>query len=121
MGQFDSTIQRAVEKLYEDERLRSHLTDDEAKIVLGWAEQWLTAQIAAARDAAAAAQIAQTEMTRVRQSVNALNGLAAKPGMLNLADAVAAIQPAVQAQTAATRLQVFKLVTGLLTALWRSS
>lgn len=119
MNEFDQIIQRTTEKLYEDERLRSHLADDEAKIVLGWAEQWLTTQISSAHDSATATQIAQSEFGRVRQSVSAMNALATKPGALNLVDAVAAIQPTVQAQSALPRGTVFKLLTELLSTLWR--
>lgn len=139
MGQFDSIIQRTVEKLYEDERLRSHLTDDEAKTVLGWAEQWLTTQISSAHDSNAATQIAQNEFARVRQAVSAMNTLAAKPGALNLADAVSAINPlaakpgalnpadaataipaSMQAQGALPRETLFKLITQWIATLWRT-
>lgn len=124
MGQFDPIIQRTTEKLYEDERLRSHLTDDEAKVVLGWAEQWITAQVSTVKDTTQATQIAQNEYARVRQSVGTMNTLAAKPGALNLGDAVKALQlrmqPQTQAQGAQPRETVFKILTELLTKTWQT-
>ncbi len=119
MAQFDKIIQNAAEKLYEDERLRSNLTDSEAKIVLDWAAGWITQQVNAARDEAGATQVAQNELARVRQTTTALNALAAKDATPRLADAIAAID-AGGAQTSATltREQVLSLATTLATSLW---
>ena len=118
MPPFDPIIQTAVEKLYEDERLRSNLTDREAKIVLDWAERWVTERVNAARDETAARQIAQDELARVRQTATALNALAAQDAMPRLADALAAIDSGAQASVAMTREEVLSLATTLAGALW---
>ena len=118
MPQFDKVVQNATEKLYEDERLRSNLTDREAKIVLDWAERWVTEQVSAARDETAARQIAQNELTRVRQAATALNALAAQDATPRLADALAAIDSGAQASAAMTREEVLALATTLASALW---
>ncbi len=119
MPQFDKIIQNTAEKLYEDERLRSNLTDGEAKIVLDWAAGWITAQVSAARDETAAKQVAQTELARVQQTTTALNALAAKDATPRLADALAAIDAgSVQASATLTREQVLALATTLATSLW---
>ena len=119
MAPFEKTIRQATERFYEDERLRSNFTDDESKIVLDWAQRWIASRVALAKNDADAAQIAQSEIARVRQSVTAINTLAAKPGALTLAEAVAALQPQVQAASVMPREQVFKLVTELLSAMWQ--
>ncbi len=119
MPPFDKGVQNATEKLYEDERLRSNLTDREAKIVLDWAERWVTEQVSAARDETAAKQIALNELTRVRQTATALNALAAQDATPRLADALAAIAPGAQASTTMTREEVLALATTLASALWK--
>lgn len=119
MPSFDKVIQRTTERLYEDERLRSNFTDAEAKIVLGWAERWIRTRVSSAKDDATATQIAQSELAHVRQPIGAMNALAAKPGTLNLAEAVAALQPP-QAQSVLPRETVFKLLTAWLTTLWQT-
>ena len=119
MPQFDKIVQRAAENLYGDERLRSNLTDGEAKIVLDWAVKWIGEQVNAARDEPTAQQIAQTELARVRQTATALNALAIKPGALRLADAVAALAAGVQTAQALPREQVFALATQFASALWK--
>jgi hypothetical protein len=112
MPSFDKMIQNAAEKLYGDERLRSNLTDNEAKVVMDWAMGWITEQVNAARDGTSAEQIAQTEMARVRQTVNGWNALAAKDATPRLADAIAAIDAgSVQASAALTREEVLALAT----------
>ncbi|MBI3914311.1 MAG: hypothetical protein HY327_09035 [Chloroflexi bacterium] len=72
----NAILQGVAEQLMEDERLRSNLDDDEAKIVLDWAIAWLGAQINAAADAPAAAQIAGAELGRVRDALKAVNASA---------------------------------------------
>ncbi|MBI5033068.1 MAG: hypothetical protein HZB51_21310 [Chloroflexi bacterium] len=120
MALFDKIIQQTTERLYEDERMRSNFTDDEAKIVLGWAQNWITSQVRTAKTEAQAQQIAQSESTRVRQTVGTLNTLAAKPGALNLNQAIAALEPQVKLQQAMPREKVFKLLTEWVTLLWRN-
>jgi len=119
MALFENVIQRAAEKLYEDERLRSNLTDSEAKVVLDWATGWINERVSAARDEASAKQIAQGELGRVRQTVSAMNALAAKPGTLRLADAIATLDAALSAKQAYTREEVFALITALTSAAWK--
>ena len=115
MEPFDKIIQSQAERLYGDERLRSHFTDAEAKIVLSWAETWIATQVRAAKTETQARQIAQSEFTRAQQTISALNTLAAKPGALKLSDAVAtlSIQPPL------SRENTFKLLTEIITTLWR--
>ncbi len=50
--------EKVSEGLYEDERLRSNLTDSEAEIVYKWASDWITAQVDAAADESAANETA---------------------------------------------------------------
>jgi hypothetical protein len=116
----EAIIQRTVEKLYEDEHLRSNLNDDEAKVVLGWAEDWLTAQIGAAEDENRARQIAQNEWARVRHAVSTMNALAAQPGALRLSEAVAAFEPQMQGTATWPRTTVLQLLTEFITTLWRT-
>ncbi|MDE3088411.1 MAG: hypothetical protein KGJ80_03350 [Chloroflexota bacterium] len=118
MPPFDKIVQNAVEKLYEDERLRSNLTDSEAKIVLDWATTWITDQVNAARDEASASQVAQNEFARVRQTAAALNALAAGNATPRLADVIAALEQSIQPQQTLTREQVLSLATTLASALW---
>ena len=120
MEPFEKTIRRTTERLYEDEKLRTNLQDDEAKAVLGWAEDWLFAKISAADDDNQAKQIAQDELTRVRQAVTTMNTLAAKPGALKLSDMVAAFEPQMQAMTATPRAQIFKMLTEVISVMWRA-
>lgn len=119
MAQFDTIIQNASESLLEDERLRSNLTDSEAKVVLDWALEWISAQVNAARDEASAKQIAQSELVRVRQIMSTINALAKQPGPLHLADAVAALDALLQANRVLTREEIFSLLTALTSALWQ--
>ncbi len=120
MELIEAVIQRTVEKLYEDEQLRSNLNDEEAKVVLGWAEDWLTAQISAADDENRARQIAQNEWTRVRHAVSTINALAAQPGALRLSEAVAAFEPHMQVASILPRERVFKLLTQFIATLWQT-
>ncbi len=120
MAQFDQLLKPAVEKLYEDERLRSNLTDSEAKVILDWAANWLTKQASAAQDEASAKKVIESELARVRTSALALNTLAKKPGALTLAEAIAAVEPPGPAsQLALPRDQLFALVTQWLSARWK--
>lgn len=120
MELIQAVIQRTVEKLYEDEQLRSNLSDDEAKVVLGWAEDWLTAQISAADDENRARQIAQYEWTRVRHAVSTMNALAEQPGALRLSEAVAAFEPQMQVASILPRERVFKLLTQFIATMWQT-
>jgi hypothetical protein len=118
METFSRIADNAAEKLLDDERLRSNFTDDEAKIVLDWAIAWLQAQVSAARDEIQAQQVAQKEFARLKQAVIQMNQLAAQPGALRLADAIRTFEAPLQAQSF-DRLQVFKLLTVLTSAIWQ--
>ncbi len=119
MGKFDKVVQNAAENLYGDERLRSNLTDDEAKLVLDWALGRITAQVEAARDEATAKLVAQKELTRVRPTLTAINTLARKSGPLRLADAVAALEMSLAAGKPLTREETLTLLTALSDKLWQ--
>jgi hypothetical protein len=119
MQKYEQPIQRAAESLYGDERLRSNLTDSEAKIVLNWAASWVAGQVSAARDEPGAKQIAQNELARVRQIVGALNALAAKNATPRLEDAIAAINTGTPTSAPLTREQVLSLATLFATAMWK--
>ena len=116
---FEKIIQRVTEPLYEDEQLRSNLTDDEAKVVLDWATQWIQEQVGPAKDEASAKQIAQRALVRVRPVISAINALAAQPGELRLSDAVAVLEPVLAGNQKLSRPQVFGLLTILAGATWR--
>ncbi|MSP14504.1 MAG: hypothetical protein EXR62_16310 [Chloroflexi bacterium] len=75
LGQF---LQRAVESIYEDERLRSSLNDEEAQVLLKWGEK----QVANLTDPAAVApgargsQVAATDhLQRIRAILRDINDL----------------------------------------------
>ena len=120
MAQFDQLLKSAMEKLYEDEQLRSNLTDSEAKVILDWAAHWVTQQVSAAQDEASAKKVIAREFARVRASAYALNTLAKKPGALTLAEAIAAVEPPGPSSAAALpRDQLFALVTQWLSARWK--
>ncbi len=109
----------ATESLYEDERLRSNLTDREADVVLKWAADWLTAQVSAASDVTAAQQIAQRETVRLRALLAAFNALGKQGPELNLATAVAAIEPRLVDAIPFTREEIFTLLTALTGTAWQ--
>ena len=73
MAKYDNIIQSAAEKLLEDERLRASLSDDEARLLVNWAIGWLEERVSTAPDAAAAKQIAQAELARLRPSMQEIN------------------------------------------------
>ncbi len=109
----------ASEALYEDERLRSNLTDSEANVVLTWATDWLTEQVNAASDATKAQQIAQREAARVRAALSAFNALGKQGTSLNLAEALAAVAPVLESDPPFTREEIFTLLTALTSAAWQ--
>jgi hypothetical protein len=116
---FDKIIQNAAENLYGDERLRSNLADDEAKIVLDWALGRISAQVNAAHDEAAAKLAAQKELARVRPVIAAINALAKKPGTPRLADAVAAVESSLAAPPL-SRAETMALLTAIADKLWQA-
>ena len=66
-------LSAAVESLYEDERLRSELTDDEANVLLGWAQAQL--EKAARSPAASTSDLFQEYASRYPESDLADNAL----------------------------------------------
>lgn len=118
MEAFEKVIQKTTERLYEDERLRSNLSDDEAQVVLGWAEEWVAAKITRADDENGARQIAQSELNRVRQAVSTMNTLAENPGALRLSEMLAAFEPQMRVQSILPRVLVFKILTRFITTMW---
>ncbi|MGB8646874.1 MAG: hypothetical protein WCF84_16660 [Anaerolineae bacterium] len=109
--------ERASESLYEDERLRSNLTDAQAVIVLKWAEEWLTRRINSAHDEATAQQVAQTEGKRVRAAVAAINALGQDKDM-TLAQAVVTLEPVLTAGKPFSRDELLTLLTSLVSPAW---
>lgn len=118
MPPYDSIIQSAAENLMEDERLRSNLTDGEAKIVLDWALAWLTKQINAAKDVARASETCQNELTRVRLIAKAANAMAKQRGNLKRADVLKTLDAALPAAQALPREETQRLLERLAAA-WK--
>jgi hypothetical protein len=118
MASFDKVVQNAAEKLLGDERLRSNLTDPEAKIVLDWALTRLKAQTNSAKDEAGAMQVASSEMTRIRAMLNAINAIA-KSATPRLAEGVASIEPSLQGGKPFTRQEIMVLLTMLINTAWQ--
>ena len=114
---YEHTIQRTIEKLYEDERLRARLTDAEAQVVLAWAAAWIEQRVSAALNPAQAELLAAHESKRVAQKLTALNAL--KPGTLRLTEVLSVLEPELKAYQPLPREQVFKLITELVSAMWR--
>ncbi len=104
--------ERAAESLYEDEKLRSNLTDSEAEIVLNWASEWLSAQVSAALDEATAQKIAQTTGQQVRQVVSTLNSLA-KKGPFTNKQGMAALEPLLKQDPSLPRRDLVTIVGNL--------
>ncbi len=118
MAKYDRVAKRAAESLLEDERLRSNLTDEEAKILLDWALEWLSAQIKKARSESAATQVAKTELGRVRQVIGAVNALAKTASPMTLSQAIAAVEPQLQDGKPFSPDEVLTLVTLLANEVW---
>lgn len=116
--QVEHVAQPAAENLYEDERLRSNLSDSEASIVLNWAVQWIQGRLKEIVNDKTAAVVLQNETKRVRQAIASFNELAQKPGMIKLADAVNVLEPPLQAQSL-DRDQVFRLLTEMTSITWK--
>jgi hypothetical protein len=116
--QAEHVAQPAAENLYEDERLRSNLSDTEASIVLNWAVQWIQGRLKEIANDKTAAVVLQNETKRVRQAIASFNELAKKPGNIKLADAVNVLEPPLQAQSL-DRDQVFRLLTEMTTITWK--
>jgi phosphatidylserine/phosphatidylglycerophosphate/cardiolipin synthase-like enzyme len=98
-GDLDQQLRRAVEGLSEDERLRSELTDDEARVLLAWGERELNGAADATRPAArnnapAAAERFDADSRRIRvvlRDINDLTGARAGLSESELTNRVAGI------------------------------
>ena len=90
MNKYENIVQGAVERLLEDERLRSSLSDDEANLLVNWAIRWLEQRVSTARDEVAARQIVQTEIARLRPCMSKVNDLLADDRAPTLAHAAKA-------------------------------
>lgn len=101
--------ERASESLFEDEKLRSNLTDAQANLLLTWASDWLTAQISAAQDDASAQRIAQNKGQAVRKVVATLNGLAQK-GAFTTAQGMALLDPLLKKDKSLSRQDLSALL-----------
>ncbi len=101
--------ERASESLYEDEKLRSNLTDAQAETVLNWASDWLATQVCAASNDAAAQKIAQARVQQVRKIVSAVNALAGK-GTFTQEQGMAALEPLVKRDKTYSRDELLSLL-----------
>ncbi len=119
MAPFDKIVQKAAENLLGDERLRSNLTDEEAKISLDWALERIRTQVSTARDEASARSVAQKQLARVRPVLLAINALGKKPGTPGLAGALAALEPSLVAGQPLSRAETIALLTTLADRLWQ--
>lgn len=117
--QAERMIQRAAESLYEDEILRSNMTDDEANMVFDWAISWVGCQMRLQPNKVRIEQVGQQELTRVRSVIKSLNALAGKDGAVTLNDVLAALQSSLDAQSL-THAEVFRLITVLATEAWKT-
>jgi hypothetical protein len=111
--------ERATEALYEDEALRSKLTDREAQIILKWATDWITDRASAAQDEASAEQIVTTETARVRDVIRALNDPGKSRGASALVRMVTALEPLLHSGKPFSREEALSLATVLMTAAWK--
>ncbi len=118
MAPYDKIVEGVAENLTGDERLRSNLTDDEAKIVLDWALGRIRSRVEDAHDETNARQLVQNELARVRPVLQAINSFAKKPGTPRLADAVTAVESSLSAGKPLTRAETFGLLTGIVDTIW---
>ncbi len=116
MASFDKVVSSAAENLLGDERLRSNLTDDVAKVAMDWALARVQAQASTAKDEATAKQNVQGELTRVRPILIAVNQVFAKQAAPNVADVVAALKPLLQTNKAFALPEVIRLASALASA-----
>jgi hypothetical protein len=90
-GKFEKTVQNAAEKLMEDERLRSNLDDSEANLLVNWAIGWVRQRVSVSGDQAAAQQVQQAELARLRPTMSSINALLADGKTPNLVSATQAL------------------------------
>ncbi len=116
MASFDKVVSSAAENLLGDERLRSNLADNVAKVAMDWALARVQAQASSAKDEATAKQNVQSELTRVRPVLIAVNQVFAKQAVPNVPDLVAALRPLLQVNKAFALPEVVRLATALASA-----
>ena len=121
MGAYDKLVQSAAERLMEDERLRSNLADDEAKLLIDWALARLAGRMAKASNEAVARQMVQTEMARLRPAMYKINDLLVEGQTPPLSRAIQAL--GLPANKTATnpldRKGLIRAVTSQLNEAWR--
>ncbi|MBI4790975.1 MAG: hypothetical protein HY782_28430 [Chloroflexi bacterium] len=106
------TLESAAESLWEDERLRSNLTDTEAKQILDWAVKLMEARARpATSDANAPKMVNPGDLDRMRHLVVTINSVAHKPGDLALPEVIAEVIPAMTCGKPLTREEVLGLLT----------
>jgi hypothetical protein len=115
--QLEKAIQSVVEGLYEDESLRSNMSDSESKIVLKWAATWIDSQLRSVADKVQVSQATQSELARIKGALKSFNALAARGGELHLADAISVFESPLHVQSF-QRDEIFRLLTALTSAVW---
>ncbi len=116
MAAYDKVVSSAAENLFGDERLRSNLTDEVAKVAMDWALARVQAQASSAKDEATAKQNVQTELARVRPVLVAVNQVFARQAAPNVADVVAALRPLLQSNRAFALSDIVGFATALASA-----
>ncbi len=119
MAEYEAIVSNASESLLGDERLRSNLTDEEARIAIDWALGWLEKRICSARNEGDAKVIAQSELKRLRAFLAAINGVAAQPQAWSLSNTLSKTQAAIEGEKPFSRTEVFSLLFTLVEAAWQ--
>ena len=121
MGAYDKVMQSTAEKLMEDERLRTNLADDEAKLLMDWALAWMEGRVFKAPNEAVAQQLAQTELARLRPAMSKINNLLKGDKMPALTNATQALGlPAAKTATnPLDRKGLIRILTARLAESWR--
>ncbi len=93
MSNLEAILEQAIERLAGDEQWRSNLNDDEARLLLDWAIEQLTARAAAFDDSALDEMrvYLKQEAQRVRRALRNLNDLLADDQLPETSAACAAI------------------------------
>jgi hypothetical protein len=121
MGVHNKVVQSVAEKLMEDERLRTNLADDEAKLLIDWALAWVEGRVFKAPNEATARQLAQAELVRLRPAMSKINDILDGGKTPALTDAVQALGlPATKTATnPLDRKGLIRALTTQLAELWR--
>ncbi len=110
---FDNIAEKAVEQLYEDESLRSNLTDDQAAKVAEWTAKWARGRLDAAADEPDARQIMKLALAQVRPVIKGVNAFAARGGKWNVSEVLAALEPVLKSNKELPPTQVAELIAAL--------